>query len=112
MRSGDVDEGRLYDELRATLRAARDGSLFARPEFGEVPLALRVVRDITFAGDGGSPRDARRSRSRCERTRSRGLSIRTVAAPTRIASQDARTASTRSKSSPLESSSRDAAPAM
>jgi wyosine [tRNA(Phe)-imidazoG37] synthetase (radical SAM superfamily) len=51
----DVDEGRLYAELRATLRAARDGSLFERPEFAEVPPALRVVRDITFAGDGEPP---------------------------------------------------------
>jgi wyosine [tRNA(Phe)-imidazoG37] synthetase (radical SAM superfamily) len=51
----EVDEARLYDELRATLRAARDGSLFARPEFRDVPSALRVLRDITFAGDGEPP---------------------------------------------------------
>jgi wyosine [tRNA(Phe)-imidazoG37] synthetase (radical SAM superfamily) len=51
----EVDEARLYDELRATLRAARDGTLFARPEFREVPAPLRVVRDITFAGDGEPP---------------------------------------------------------
>ena len=37
---------------------------------------------------------------------SRGLSLRTVSAPTRIASQEARTASTRSKSASLDSSSR------
>ena len=51
----EVDEARLYDELSATLRAARDGTLFARPEFREVPAPLRVVRDITFAGDGEPP---------------------------------------------------------
>ena len=39
----------------------------------------------------GSPRAVRSSRRFCERTSSRGLSIRTVAAPTRIASQEART---------------------
>jgi wyosine [tRNA(Phe)-imidazoG37] synthetase (radical SAM superfamily) len=51
----EVDEARLYDELRATLRAARDGTLFARPEFRDVPAPLRVVRDITFAGEGEPP---------------------------------------------------------
>ncbi|HYV85271.1 MAG TPA: radical SAM protein [Patescibacteria group bacterium] len=51
----EVDEARLYEELRTALRAARDGSLFARPEFREVPLSQRVARDITFAGDGEPP---------------------------------------------------------
>ena len=59
---------------------------------------------VTFIGDGASPRAVRSSRRVCERTSSRGLSLRTVAAPTRIASQAARTASTRSKSASLDSS--------
>ncbi len=48
----DVDEDRLRDELRAMLEQARSGALFERPEFRGVPEDLRVVRDITFAGDG------------------------------------------------------------
>jgi len=50
-----VDEDRLRDELRATLREFRSGALFGRPEFAAVPAALRVLRDITFAGDGEPP---------------------------------------------------------
>ena len=61
---------------------------------------------VTLIGDGASPRAVRSSRRACERTSSRGLSFRTVAAPTRIASQEARTASTRSKSASLDSSRR------
>jgi len=72
--------------------------------------ARRVT--VTFIGDGASPRAVRASLRARERTSSRGLSIRTVAAPTRIASQEARTASTRSKSASFDSSSRDATPAM
>jgi wyosine [tRNA(Phe)-imidazoG37] synthetase (radical SAM superfamily) len=51
----DVDEERLRTELRDTLRACRSGALFSRPEFTSVPEALRVPRDITFAGDGEPP---------------------------------------------------------
>jgi hypothetical protein len=69
--------------------------------------ARRVT--VTLIGDGASPRAVRSSRRACERTSSRGLSVRTVAAPTRIASQEARTASTRSKSASLDSSRREAA---
>ena len=61
---------------------------------------------VTLIGDGGSPRAVRASRRSLERTSSRGLSVRTVFAPTRIASQEARTASTRSKSARLDNSSR------
>jgi hypothetical protein len=61
---------------------------------------------VTFIGDGGSPRATRSSRRAAERTSSRGLSFRTVAAPTMIASQLARTLSTRSKSASLDSGSR------
>ena len=50
-----VDEDRLRDELRATLVEFRSGALFDRPEFAAVPAALRVLRDITFAGDGEPP---------------------------------------------------------
>lgn len=51
----DVDEGVLHDELRAILRAARDGSLYADPEFAAVAAPYRVVRDLCFAGDGEPP---------------------------------------------------------
>jgi wyosine [tRNA(Phe)-imidazoG37] synthetase (radical SAM superfamily) len=51
----DVDEPRLYEELRAALREAASGALFGRPEFAAVPEGQRVVRDITFAGDGEPP---------------------------------------------------------
>jgi hypothetical protein len=67
---------------------------------------------VTFIGDGASPRAVRSSRRSCERTTSRGLSFRTVVAPTRIASHEARTASTRSKSASFDRSRRDAALAM
>jgi hypothetical protein len=70
--------------------------------------ASRSPRSVTviFIGDGASPSAVRRSRRACERTSSRGLSVRTVTAPTMIASQDARTSSTRSKSASLESARR------
>lgn len=51
----DVDEARLKEELRATLVEAKEGALFERPEFRAVPGPFRVVRDITFAGDGEPP---------------------------------------------------------
>ena len=51
----EVDEARLQDELREVLRQAKQGDLFARPEFAGLPQAQRVVRDITFAGDGEPP---------------------------------------------------------
>jgi wyosine [tRNA(Phe)-imidazoG37] synthetase (radical SAM superfamily) len=50
-----VDEARLKEELSAILHEARSGSLFERPEFRALPDAVRVVRDITFAGDGEPP---------------------------------------------------------
>ncbi len=50
-----VDEARIREELLALLREARGGGLFRRPEFQSVPEPLRVVRDITFAGDGEPP---------------------------------------------------------
>ena len=61
---------------------------------------------VIFIGDGASPRATRSRRRSDERTSSRGLSVRTVFAPTSIASQLARTASTRSKSASLDSCSR------
>lgn len=56
----------------------------------------------TFSGYGGSPAATRSARRCADLTRSRGRSARRVPAPTRIASHDARTASTRSKSSALD----------
>jgi len=50
-----VDEEILKQELRTILEEARTGALFRRPEFLEIPESLRVVRDITFAGDGEPP---------------------------------------------------------
>ena len=61
---------------------------------------------VTLIGLGRRPRATRSARRLGERTSSRGLSLRMVAAPTRIASQLARTASTRSKSASLDSGSR------
>ncbi len=51
----EVDESRLREELTAMLREAKDGALYERPEFRDVPEGLRGVRDITFAGDGEPP---------------------------------------------------------
>src|SRR5437867_8979135 len=50
-----VDETRLKDELLAILLEAKEGALYERPEFRAVPEVFRVVRDITFAGDGEPP---------------------------------------------------------
>jgi wyosine [tRNA(Phe)-imidazoG37] synthetase (radical SAM superfamily) len=50
-----VDEEVLRRELAALLHEAKEGDLFERPEFRIVPETLRVVRDITFAGDGEPP---------------------------------------------------------
>ena len=51
----EVDEARLFAELRETLRLAKDGGLFERPEFAGLPAEQRALRDITFAGDGEPP---------------------------------------------------------
>jgi wyosine [tRNA(Phe)-imidazoG37] synthetase (radical SAM superfamily) len=51
----DVDETRLQDELRDTLRQAKSGALFERDEFKSLPPAGREIRDVTFAGDGEPP---------------------------------------------------------
>jgi wyosine [tRNA(Phe)-imidazoG37] synthetase (radical SAM superfamily) len=51
----DVDETRLYDELRDTLRQAQSGALFERDEFKPLGPAERAIRDVTFAGDGEPP---------------------------------------------------------
>ncbi len=50
-----VDESRLKDELLSILQDAKSGALYDRPEFRALPEAVRVVRDITFAGDGEPP---------------------------------------------------------
>src|SRR4030095_16137000 len=50
-----VDEERLKEELRVILEEVRSGALYERPELKDVPQAARVLRDITFAGDGEPP---------------------------------------------------------
>ena len=61
---------------------------------------------VTLTGVGHWPRAIRSASRSGERTSSRGLSLRMVAAPTSTASQVARTPSTRSKSASLDSASR------
>jgi len=51
----DLDEPRLFEELRAMLEEAKSGALLDRPEFRDLSQGLRTVRDITFAGDGEPP---------------------------------------------------------
>jgi wyosine [tRNA(Phe)-imidazoG37] synthetase (radical SAM superfamily) len=51
----EVDEPRLFDELRAMLLEAKSGALFDRPEFKDILEEYRAIRDITFAGDGEPP---------------------------------------------------------
>jgi wyosine [tRNA(Phe)-imidazoG37] synthetase (radical SAM superfamily) len=51
----DVDEARLFDELRDTLRQAQSGALFERDEFKSLQPSEREIRDVTFAGDGEPP---------------------------------------------------------
>ncbi len=50
--SREVDLDRLEAELDALLRYVGDGTLWDRPPFDSTDSALRVVRDIAFAGDG------------------------------------------------------------
>jgi wyosine [tRNA(Phe)-imidazoG37] synthetase (radical SAM superfamily) len=50
--SRDVDLNRLQDELDALLCYVADGSLWDRPPFDTTALEMRVVRDLSFAGDG------------------------------------------------------------
>ena len=47
-----IDLAVLRDELTATIRAARSGSLFAQPRFAAVPDRLRRLNDIALSGDG------------------------------------------------------------
>lgn len=47
-----VDLDVLAAELTQLLGWVQDGSLFSRPPFDTAPEALRVVRDVSFAGDG------------------------------------------------------------
>jgi hypothetical protein len=60
---------------------------------------------VTLSGYAGRPPATRAALRSAERTFRRGLSRRSVVAPTRIASTFARTASTRSKSAASESNS-------
>src|SRR5918998_987299 len=83
-------------------------SFSVSPAVKKFEWASRSTRSLTviFIGEEGSPRAVRSSRRARERTSSRGLSVRTVTAPTMIASQEARTSSTRSKSASLDSARR------
>lgn len=47
-----IDLAVLRDELTATIRAARGGSLFDQPRFAAVPDRLRRLNDIALSGDG------------------------------------------------------------
>ena len=89
-------------DVGATVELAKGGHV--TPLARDTLAARRVT--VTLRGEHPSPRASRCRRRAPSRTTSRGLSLRTVRAPTRIASHSARTASTRSRSSGLESSSR------
>ncbi len=47
-----IDFAVLRDELTATIRVARSGSLFEQPRFAAVPDRLRRLNDIALSGDG------------------------------------------------------------
>ena len=47
-----VDVDRLREELALMISAAQDGSLFDDPQFADVPVELREIRDLAFSGDG------------------------------------------------------------
>lgn len=47
-----VDLHDLRDELIRLFTWIKDGSLFERPPFDTAPEAMRVVRDLSFSGDG------------------------------------------------------------
>lgn len=47
-----VELPRLVEELESTLRLAASGELFTHSPFDQTPVALRVLRDIAFSGDG------------------------------------------------------------
>ncbi|MDR1957540.1 MAG: radical SAM protein [Planctomycetaceae bacterium] len=47
-----VDLAVLEQELRKTVAAALDGTLFEIPEFAQIPLNQRHFNDIAFSGDG------------------------------------------------------------
>jgi hypothetical protein len=68
--------------------------------------ASRSTLSVTVIFIGTMTAAVRRSRRACERTSSRGSSVRTVTAPTMIASHEARISSTRSKSASLDSARR------
>ena len=106
-----VDHGRDVAEPppRPCHRAARAVDqllVVAGAEEAAAGSSWRCPVTVTFDGRRRQPAGTRSLAARPARTTSRGLSLRTVAAPTRIASQPARTSSTRSRSASLESTSR------
>lgn len=48
----EVIPERLESELRTMIELAKSGELFADEAFRSVPESLRVIRDISFSGDG------------------------------------------------------------
>ncbi|MGD2108320.1 MAG: radical SAM protein [Phycisphaerae bacterium] len=48
----EVDVERLGAELEAMIELAKSGALFDDPGFGDVPEAMRSIKDIAFSGDG------------------------------------------------------------
>lgn len=52
MKSAPVDLDILERELREMLAAVQDGSFWQHPKFSNTPDDWRILRDITFAGNG------------------------------------------------------------
>ena len=119
--SNDADFDRV-DEVRASCDAILVGAATVRVDNPRLLVRSPARRDqraargaapsptkvtVTLIGEGARPRAARSSRRAGDRTSSLGLSTLTVVAPIRMASQDARTASTRSKSASFDSSRRE-----
>lgn len=48
----DVDLEQVRRELDDMIDCAQSGEIWKAPEFERVPASLRVIRDITFSGDG------------------------------------------------------------
>lgn len=48
----DVDLGALSEELEQMLELASSGGIYQEPPFDQTPPAFRVLRDVSFSGDG------------------------------------------------------------
>ena len=93
---------------RSAIGAGQYTSLVVSPAVKNAAFGSRspVAVTVTFHGERARPSVSRRPWRATLRTSSRGLSRRTVRAPTRMASLRARTSSTRSKSASFERVSR------